>query len=173
MQPSFRYENEGGVRRKPEPSAFIMERDMTVPGSEIVSCTKCGSRNRASFTGGKQPLCGRCKSPLVKPSGPVILTDATFEKLLDETPQPILIDMWAAWCGPCRMIAPIIEALAGEYNGRAVIAKLDVDANPRTASRFGVRSIPTLLILKGGREVDRLVGVQSAEAISARLRPHL
>jgi thioredoxin len=142
---------------------------MSDGGSEIISCNQCGARNRAVFTGDKQPVCGRCKSPLAKRVGPVVLTDATFEQLLDETEQPILIDMWAAWCGPCRMIAPIIDALAGEFSGRAVVAKLDVDANPRTASRFGVRSIPTLLILKGGREVDRIVGVQSAEALRARL----
>ena len=150
-----------------------MDIAMSVPTSEIIACAKCGARNRASFTGAKQPVCGRCKSPLAKPSGPLVLTDADFEKVLDETEQPMLIDMWAAWCGPCRMIAPIIDALAGEFSGRAVIAKLDVDANPRTASRFGVRSIPTLLILKGGREVDRIVGVQSAEAIRSRLQPHL
>src|SRR5690606_17812823 len=116
---------------------------MSVPSSEIIKCTSCGTRNRASFSGAKQPVCGRCRSPLAKPSGPVVLTDATFEKLLDETAQPILIDMWAAWCGPCRIIAPIIDSLATEFSGRAVIAKLDVDANPQTASRFSVRSIPT------------------------------
>lgn len=81
--------------------------------------------------------------------------------------------MWAAWCGPCRMIAPTIEALARELSGKVLVGKLDVDANPRTASRFGVQSIPTLLVLKDGREVDRLVGVQSREAILRRLQAHL
>lgn len=81
--------------------------------------------------------------------------------------------MWAAWCGPCRMIAPTIEALARELSGKVLVGKLDVDANPRTASRFGVQSIPTLLVLKDGREVDRLVGVQSREAILRRLQSHL
>ena len=86
---------------------------------------------------------------------------------------PVLLDMWAAWCGPCRMIAPTIEALARELSGKVLVGKLDVDANPRTASRFGVQSIPTLLVLKDGREVDRLVGVQSREAILRRLQAHL
>lgn len=78
--------------------------------------------------------------------------------------------MWAAWCGPCRMVAPTVEALAKELAGRVVVAKMDVDANPRTSSRFGVQSIPTLLILKNGREAERIVGVQTKEAIMRRLQ---
>jgi thioredoxin len=83
---------------------------------------------------------------------------------------PVLLDLWAAWCGPCRMIAPVIEQIAAEFSGRALVGKLDVDANPRTASRFGVQSIPTLLILKDGREVDRLIGAQGKQAILQHLQ---
>lgn len=86
---------------------------------------------------------------------------------------PVLLDMWAAWCGPCRMIAPTIEKLAAELAGKVLVGKLDVDANPATASRFHVQSIPTLLIFKDGREVDRLIGLQSREAILRRLENHL
>ena len=89
-----------------------------------------------------------------------------------KSPLTVLLDMWAAWCGPCRMIAPTIETLAKDLAGRVLVGKMDVDANPRTSARFGVQSIPTLLILKGGREVDRIVGVQSKEAISGRLKLH-
>jgi thioredoxin len=82
---------------------------------------------------------------------------------------PVLVDAWAAWCGPCRMIAPIVEELATEMVGRARIAKLNVDENPQTASRFGLRSIPTLLVMKAGREVDRIVGAQPKHEILRRL----
>lgn len=85
----------------------------------------------------------------------------------------MLLDLWAAWCGPCRTIAPTIEMLASELAGKVLVGKLDVDANKRTAARFGVQSIPTLLIIQNGREVDRLVGVQSREAILRRLQPFI
>ena len=85
----------------------------------------------------------------------------------------MLLDLWAAWCGPCRTIAPTIEMLASELAGKVMVGKLDVDANKRTAARFGVQGIPTLLIIQNGREVDRLVGVQSREAILRRLQPYV
>ena len=83
---------------------------------------------------------------------------------------PVLVDFWATWCPPCKMIAPIIDALAQETAGKAKIGKLDVDQNPLTASKFGVQSIPTLIIFKDGREVDRIVGAQSKEAMLRRLQ---
>jgi len=128
--------------------------------------------NRVSaHAGGKQPVCGKCKSPLPEPqAGPVTVTDANFSGLVAVSDLPVLLDLWAAWCGPCRMIAPTIETLARELSGRVFVGKLDVDANPQTAARFGVQGIPTILILKKGTEVDRLVGVQSKEAILQRLQ---
>ena len=122
----------------------------------------------------KQPVCGQCKAELPAPAmDPVVVTDANFSQTVEKSPVPVLLDLWAAWCGPCRMIAPTIEMLARELAGRVLVGKLDVDANQRTAAKFGVQGIPTLLILKNGNEVDRLVGVQSREAILARLNRHL
>jgi thioredoxin 1 len=103
----------------------------------------------------------------------VTVTDANFSQVVEKSPVPVLLDLWAAWCGPCRTIAPTIEALARELAGKVLVGKLDVDANQRTAARFGVQGIPTLLVLENGREVDRIVGVQSREAILSALQRHI
>ncbi len=99
-----------------------------------------------------------------------MVTDASFAEQVERSPLPVLLDMWAPWCGPCRMIAPVIEQLAGELAGRVRVAKLNTDENQMTASRFSVRSIPTLLVLKEGREIDRLVGALPKEEILRRLQ---
>jgi thioredoxin len=99
----------------------------------------------------------------------VTVTDATFASLVEGSPLPVLLDMWAEWCGPCRIVAPVIDELAGTMAGQVRIAKLNVDENPGTASRFGVQSIPTLLVFKNGREIDRMVGVQPKPEIVRRL----
>ena len=141
--------------------------------SEIVKCTNCAAKNRVRTNTKEQAVCGQCKTPLPKITKPVFVTDANFSTEVENSSLPVLLDLWAAWCGPCRMIAPIIEQLAAELSGKCVVGKLDVDQNPQTAARFGVQSIPTLLILKSGREADRLVGAQSKEAILRRLQNHL
>ena len=144
--------------------------------SSIVACPNCGAKNRVNFEAAlkQQPVCGKCKRLLPAPSTePIIVTDANFSSVVEKSHLPVLLDLWAAWCGPCRMIAPTIKILASELAGKVLVGKLDVDANPRTAARFGVQSIPTLLILKDGKEVDRIVGVQSREAILRRLDPYL
>jgi thioredoxin len=99
----------------------------------------------------------------------VAVTDATFSSEVERSPLPVLLDLWAAWCGPCRIIAPMIDELASEMAGQVRFAKLNIDENPTTAARFGVSSIPTLLVLKAGREVDRMVGVQPKPEIKRRL----
>ncbi|HKS29025.1 MAG TPA: thioredoxin [Pyrinomonadaceae bacterium] len=145
----------------------------------IVSCVKCGAKNRVEERAGegRLPVCGRCGSPLDieasagDTSRPLTVTDQTFARdVLQAGSRPVLLDCWADWCGPCRMIAPALEQLAAESNGRYLIAKLDVDENPVTATQFGIRSIPTLLIFKNGTLVDRLVGLQSKQAIAQRLQ---
>jgi thioredoxin 1 len=99
----------------------------------------------------------------------VTVTDDTFEKEVLNSDQPVLVDFWAAWCGPCRIIAPVIEQLAEQFDGRAKLAKLDVDMNPRVAMNFGVRSIPTLLFFKDGRVVDQLIGAAPKKALEDKL----
>jgi thioredoxin 1 len=101
--------------------------------------------------------------------GAIHLDSAGFDRLLTESRGPVLVDFWAQWCPPCRMIGPTVDRLADDLRGRAVVAKLDVDQARDVAQRFGVRSIPTLVIFKDGREVDRLVGVQPREVIEQRL----
>jgi len=104
---------------------------------------------------------------------PLTITDATFETEVLNAPEPVLVDFWATWCGPCKMIAPALEEIATEQTGRLKIAKLDVDANGETAMRFGVQSIPTLILFKGGQQVERLLGAMPKQSIMSKLERHL
>lgn len=100
---------------------------------------------------------------------PTAVTDSDFENQVLKSPIPVLVDFWADWCGPCKMIAPVVEKIAGEYEGRLKVVKLDVDENIKTASQFGVRSIPSLLIFKGGAEVDRIIGAVPERQLTAKI----
>jgi len=101
------------------------------------------------------------------------VTDATFAAEVLQSDKPVLVDFWAEWCGPCRMIAPVVEEMAGEYEGKAKIAKLDVDANPQVSMQFGIRSIPTLLIFKNGKIVDQIVGAVPKPMLKKQLDAQL
>jgi thioredoxin 2 len=145
-----------------------------VQESQLVKCSSCGATNRVaseSVPPGQEPVCGRCKAPLTADHAhPLTVTDASFRADVEQSPLPVLVDFWAAWCPPCRKIAPVVEQLAGELAGKVRVAKVNSDENPATANRFGIRSIPTLLVIKDGKEVDRLVGAQPKAAIMARLQ---
>ncbi len=123
-------------------------------------------------------LLGRGKAPARRthqqeaassPAHPITVTDADFDRVVLGARVPVLVDFWAAWCAPCRIVAPLVERLAAEFAGRLLVAKLDVDSNPRTAQRYRTMSIPTLIIFKDGQEADRLVGAQPEAVLRARL----
>jgi thioredoxin 1 len=106
-------------------------------------------------------------------SKPQVVSDQNFETEVIKSETPVLVDFWAQWCGPCRMVAPVLEEIANEQGEKVKIVKLDVDANPITAGRFGVRSIPTMILFKNGREADRVIGYQPKDQILRRLEPHI
>ena len=138
----------------------------------LIPCSVCGAHNRVpqeKIEEGLEPVCGRCKSRLPVFKKPVTVTDATFSAEVERSPVLTLMDMWAPWCGPCRVVAPIVDELAAQMAGRVRVIKLNVDENPVTARRFNIRGIPALLILKSGREIDRIEGVQPKAEIVRRL----
>ena len=147
----------------------------------IVACPKCSAKNRVDERAATemQPVCGKCGALLpasvaAANGKPQVVTDDSFARdvVAASSTRPVLVDAWAEWCGPCRMIAPVLDQLAAESNGKYVIAKLNVDENPRTAAQFQIRSIPTLLIFKNGKLVDLIMGAQPKHAIAARLAAH-
>lgn len=128
----------------------------------IIKCDSCGTKNRipqSRINAG--PICGRCKARLKTGSTrniPLEISDQTFHTEVLENNVPVLMDCWAPWCGPCKMVAPVLDQLAYEYAGQIKITKLNVDNNPVTASQYGIQSIPTMLLFKNGKQVDKIVG---------------
>jgi len=104
---------------------------------------------------------------------PVHVSDQNFKSEVLDSQTPVLVDFWAVWCGPCKMIAPVVEELAKEYDGKLKVAKMDVDANPKTSMDFGIRSIPTLLVFKGGAVVEQIIGAVPKRQLVDKLAPHL
>lgn len=101
------------------------------------------------------------------------VTDANFQTEVLNSDKPVLVDFWAIWCGPCKMIAPVVEEIAGEYDGKLKVTKMDVDSNPQTAMQYGIRSIPTLLIFKGGQVVEQIVGAVPKRHLVDKVTAHL
>jgi thioredoxin 2 len=135
----------------------------------IIGCPTCDARNRVGPVAHGVPQCARCKSKL-----PWVV-DADAGTFTSETTAsvPVVVDFWAAWCGPCRMISPVLEDLAKRHAGHLKVVKVDVDANPALATRFGAQSIPLLVVIRGGEEVDRVVGALPRAALEQRLGPVL
>ena len=127
----------------------------------IVPCPACGQKNRVPATAGGSPACASCKRPL---PWLVEATSDTVDAAL-RAKVPVLVDLWAPWCGPCRMVAPILEQLAAERAGRLKVVKVNVDELPQVSARYGVQGIPTLLLLEGGREIARQVGAAPKAAL--------
>ena len=149
---------------------------------QIQTCAKCSAKNRVDEHAAvvSQPVCGKCGAKLPEVTAtsshkPQVVTDATFasEVVSASASVPVLVDCWAPWCGPCRMIAPVLDQLATESGGRYKIVKLNVDDNPSISAQFQVRSIPTMLIFKHGKMVDQIVGAVPKQVIAARLHAQL
>ncbi len=130
--------------------------------SVITACGSCGTRNRVPAAAGGTPRCGSCKKPL---PWLVAATDAEFAEVVERSPVPVLLDLWAPWCAPCRMVAPGVERVAGELAGRVKAVQVNVDESPGVAARFDARSIPTLLVMRRGEVIARQVGALPADAL--------
>ncbi len=135
----------------------------------ILVCVSCGKRNKIRPSERGTPHCGNCGQPL---PWLVEATDATFD-VEARAAVAVLVDLWAPWCGPCRFVSPIVESVGREYAGRLKVIKVNVDDNPRVAQQFDARSIPTLVIIRNGRVVDRIVGAIPKSDLTIRLTPHL
>lgn len=134
-----------------------------------VRCTACGRLNRVDLArAAARPKCGSCGKPIPL-DRPVPVGDADFERVVRDAEVPVLVDFYADWCGPCKTMAPVLDAVARSRVGEALVAKLDTDRNPETSMRFGIRSIPTLIAFRGGREVGRELGAVPRPRVEALL----
>lgn len=136
-----------------------------------VACASCSTRNRVPAKRLRDKAkCAKCKAALLPLEQPVaVASEQDFDELVRDATVPVLVDFWAAWCGPCRMVAPEMEKLARERGDRVIVAKVDTEALPSVAQRFGIRSIPTMVLFKSGNEARRLSGAMPAAEIARQL----
>ena len=141
-----------------------------MPEGMIIKCPHCGRRNRVPAAAAGTPRCGSChqRLPWITQAG-----DATFAEIVERAAIPVLVDFWAPWCGPCRAVSPALEQLAGEMAGQLKLVKINVDESPRLQQRFGVQSIPTLMLLRRGQVIAQQVGAAPATALRAWLEQSL
>ncbi|XRQ12614.1 thioredoxin [Actinomadura welshii] len=125
----------------------------------IVRCEHCGTKNRVPGAAGGEPVCGNCHRPLpwIADAG-----DEDFTEVAERSSVPVLVDLWAAWCAPCRTVSPVLERIAHEMAGRLKLVKIDIDRAPRIRERFAVRAVPTLLLMRDGKVIDRRAGAAPA-----------
>lgn len=137
---------------------------------EVIACPSCGQKNRVRADAGGVPFCGKCEKAL-----PWLVEThaANFGAVVEKWPIPVLIDFWAPWCGPCRIVAPAVERLSEELAGKLKVVKLNTDDEPALGQRFGVRSIPTLLLMEKGTEKDRVVGAMNVNALRSWVQARL
>jgi thioredoxin 2 len=136
-------------------------------------CQFCETWNRVDAArAGDRPKCGKCGKPMLL-DRPVKLNDETFTRTIQDTEIPVLVDFYADWCGPCKMMAPFVDEIASAYQGRALVAKLDTDRSPQSAQPFGIRGIPTTILFSGGREVARQVGAVQRAGLEELLKKAL
>ena len=137
----------------------------------IISCSSCGANNRVPAARVLQhPRCGQCKSAIV-PDAPLPAASASeFDEIVQGSPCPVVVDFWAAWCGPCRVVAPELDKLARNRSGSVLVVKVDTQANPEIAARFGIQSIPTFIRFDHGKESQRASGAMSSTQLAAALR---
>lgn len=138
--------------------------------TKVVACPNCSARNHVRGAGAGRPRCGNCKNPL-----PWIVdsSDADFTAVADESTMPVLIDVWAPWCGPCRMVSPALEQLATELAGTLKLVKVNADEAPEVSRRFSVQAIPTLILMRQGQVIDKQIGAAPARVLRSWVIEHL